>query len=63
MIYKITVTHVHGFEHCFEHSSQFETKTIVINEGHVNHHCQSYLAHQTHPHFVDHYHDYFDSFQ
>jgi hypothetical protein len=31
MIYKITVTHVHGFEHCFEPSSQFETKTIVVN--------------------------------
>jgi hypothetical protein len=31
MIYKITATHVHGFEHCFEPSSQFETKTITIN--------------------------------
>jgi len=30
MIYKIIVTHVHGFEHCFEPSLQFETKIIVV---------------------------------
>jgi hypothetical protein len=28
---QITITHVHGFEHCFEPSFQFECKTIVIN--------------------------------
>ncbi len=28
---KLIVTHVHGFEHCFEPSSQFETKSILVN--------------------------------